>query len=42
MRLSMLATQLVLLLESSREKLLDTIYGNATTNLQSNGRGGGI
>ena len=32
----------VIIAESSREKLLDTIYGNATTNLQSNGRGGGI
>ena len=32
----------VIIAESSREKLLDTVYGNATTNLQSNGRGGGV
>ena len=32
----------VIIAESSREKLLDSIFGNATTNLQSNGRGGGI
>ena len=32
----------VIIAESSREKLLDTVYGNATTNLQSNGRGGSV
>lgn len=32
----------VIIADTSREKLLDSIYGNITTNLQSNGRGGGI
>ena len=32
----------VIIAETSKEKLLDSIYGNITTNLQSNGRGGGI
>jgi len=32
----------VIIAETSKEKLLDSIYGNVTTNLQSNGRGGGI
>ena len=32
----------VIIADTSREKLLDSIYGNITTNLQSNGRGGGV
>ena len=32
----------VIIADTSREKLLDSIYGNITTNLQSNGRGGGL
>ena len=28
--------------DTCKEKLLDSIYGNITTNLQSNGRGGGV
>ena len=32
----------VIITETNREKLLDTIRGNVTTNLQSNGRGGGV
>ena len=32
----------VIIAETSKEKLLDSIYGNVTTNIQSNGRGGGI
>ena len=32
----------VIIADTSKEKLLDSIYGNITTNLQSNGRGGGI
>ncbi len=32
----------VIIADTSREKLLDSIYGNITTSLQSNGRGGGI
>ena len=32
----------VIIAETSREKLLDSIYGNITSNLQSNGRGGAL
>ena len=32
----------VIIAESSREKLIDDLYGAVTTNLQSNGRGGSI
>ena len=32
----------VIIADTSREKLLDSIYGNITTSLQSNGRGGGV
>ena len=32
----------VIIADTSKEKLLDSIYGNITTNLQSNGRGGSI
>ena len=32
----------VIIADTSKEKLLDSIYGNITTNLQSNGRGGGV
>jgi len=32
----------VIIADTFKEKLLDSIYGNITTNLQSNGRGGGI
>ena len=30
----------VIIMETSREKLIDDLYGGVTTNLQSNGRGG--
>ena len=32
----------VIIAETSREKLLDSIYGNITSNIQSNGRGGAL
>ena len=32
----------VIIAETSREKLLDSIYGNITSNVQSNGRGGAL
>ena len=32
----------VIIAETSKEKLLDSIYGNVTSNIQSNGRGGAI
>ena len=32
----------VIIAETSKEKLLDSIYGNVTSNLQSNGRGGAL
>ena len=32
----------VIISETSREKLLDSIYGNVTSNVQSNGRGGAL
>ena len=32
----------VIIAETSREKLLDSIYGNVTSNVQSNGRGGAL
>ena len=32
----------VIIAETSREKLLDSIYGNVTSNIQSNGRGGAL